>query len=95
MVEKENTQGLEIQGNEVRILTDNHSLENELDLFLFDGGFLCTIWGHWQMENVVGLSFFLYRMRSTIQKYLLMKKIYQNIDSFLWKCHAGVFKIFF
>ena len=65
--------------------------------FYSDGGFLRAIWGHWQMENVVGLSFFLYRMRSIIQKYLLMKKIYQNIDSsFLWKCcHAGVFKTFF
>lgn len=35
VVEKENTQGLELWGNEVRILTDNHSLEIEMALPLF------------------------------------------------------------
>lgn len=46
------------------------------------------------MEDVVGLSFFLYRMRSIIQKYLLMKKIYQNIDSFLWNVMWESLKFF-
>lgn len=57
VVEKENTQELEIQGNEVRILTDNHSLEIEVASSVLREDFLAPFWAL-EMEDIIGLHFF-------------------------------------
>lgn len=65
MVEKENTQELEIQGNEVRILTDNHSLEIEVASSVLREDFLAPFLGTGN-GRYNRFAFFLCRMRSIV-----------------------------
>lgn len=58
VVEKENTQELETQGNEVRILTDNHSLQIEMALPRFWERVSWHLFWALEMEDIIGSHFF-------------------------------------